>query len=454
MVEFTHSYDVFLSNNFTIDIASPKGGLGPADPQGFQFYAQDPVTQKYVSGENIPATENTISLETITDISGYSAVFFVGGTGAMWDYFASPDVPRIVRAMWDAGKIVSAVCHGPMALTNVYLANGRPLVEGRALTGFSNAEEQDLGRGNVCAFCFLGYEPGCNPATCDGPYMPVEYYVRRNASVLPDIGNRASYLLETRLRELGANYTATPQDWHTFRFRPHVVIDGRLVTGQNPGAGRETAQAVVELLRFRAGCAASGGDVAPDARTETKCTAVQFAPTDPPVVCNTTGGLRCAAGCPAPPRETCCTRLVKNPAAALVAHLGGVKALSSVTIWNDGSAGAGWPAPWPAGPPPGLAVSIGSDDSTTGCSLAPAPPPPGDGSSSGAGAAAAGYGYAKWSLVCGAAGPTVRVSLPSPPAGMPAPAGPVAVKICVTDWDGGAPPPDGALWVQTGPAAP
>jgi putative intracellular protease/amidase len=119
----------------------------------------------------------------------------------MVDIAKDPDVKHAVLRAWNAGKIVAAVCHGPAALLGVTLADGTPLVQGRRLTGFSNAEED-------------GY------AKADVPF-----------------------LLEDALRTEGADYDATAP-WQS-----KVIVDGQLMTGQNPASSSELAQAMVAALK-------------------------------------------------------------------------------------------------------------------------------------------------------------------------------------------------------------
>jgi len=273
--ELTHSYDVFKAANYTIDIASPLGGYAPVDPPGFVLYAMDPVTSSYVMKDSnnnsyVPLTQNTLSLANMTDdqARSYDAMFVVGGTGGMFDYHNSTSLIRVTKVMWEAKKIVSAVCHGPVAWSNVMLSNGQYMVKGKTLTGFSNDEEQVLGKSVMCAVC--GLTPGCNVTTCGGPYMPTEYTAH------------GSYMLESKLKERGALYTATAQDWNTFYYTPHVVVDGRLISGQNPGAPRETAQAVVYALQVQANCSADQER----AYFQADCSKIVQMPGDPPVVCN------------------------------------------------------------------------------------------------------------------------------------------------------------------------
>ncbi|KAG2446154.1 hypothetical protein HXX76_000749 [Chlamydomonas incerta] len=288
LAEFTHSYTVFKNAGCSITVASPKGGLGPADPPGFNFYANDPVTQALVAkradgSPYVPVTENTISAAAITNaqLADFDIVFFVGGTGGMWDFPYDDNLHRIARVMWESGKVVSAVCHGPMALVHAKLSDNSSLVAGRSMTGFSNAEEELLGTATVCGLCYPGNEAaacpvGLTPANCSGPHMPSEY------------PTKGSFLLEDGLKAAGAVYVSTQQDWSTFYFRPHVVRHGRLVTGQNPGAGRETAEAAYDthrLLRLtkKKSCPVWSQFA------DTFCSPVQQTAADPPVKCKTNG---------------------------------------------------------------------------------------------------------------------------------------------------------------------
>ncbi|WP_020652264.1 type 1 glutamine amidotransferase domain-containing protein [Massilia niastensis] len=138
------------------------------------------------------------------DVLDYDAIFFPGGLGPMVDIATDPEVKRAVARAWDAGRIVAAVCHGPAALLGVTLEDGAPLVRGRKLTAFSNEEE-------------AGY------AQADVPFN-----------------------LEDALRAEGADYAAAAA------WQEKVVVDGRLLTGQNPASGGPLAEAIVDALRKEA----------------------------------------------------------------------------------------------------------------------------------------------------------------------------------------------------------
>jgi putative intracellular protease/amidase len=197
LTELARAYYVFKANGFEVDIASPLGGkpLAVLDDMGDSDYAflNDKAAQAKAAA--------TLKLADI-DPSGYAAVYFVGGKGAMFDFPDNPDVERIVAAIAPRG-VVGAVCHGPAALLHVKLADGSALMAGRNMTAVSNAEE---------------------------------LFLRKNArSVFP-------FLLEDKANEIGARFVQVPL------FLDNTVIDGRLVTGQNPWSTWSTAEAMIAAL--------------------------------------------------------------------------------------------------------------------------------------------------------------------------------------------------------------
>lgn len=202
LTELSRAYYVFRANGFDVDIASPKGGEPLAridtDDMGDADYAflNDAAAQRKVKA-SLPLAQ--------VDPVRYAAVYFAGGKGAMFDFPDNPEVARIVGAIAARG-VVGAVCHGPAALLGVRLADGAPLVAGRRMTGFSNAEELFL---------------------------------------MKDARQRFPWLLEDRARELGARFSAGPL------FIDTTVVDGRLVTGQNPWSTWSVAEAMVTALGYQ-----------------------------------------------------------------------------------------------------------------------------------------------------------------------------------------------------------
>lgn len=137
----------------------------------------------------------------VSDVSaeGYSAIFLPGGHGTLWDCATSAELADLLSRAWADGKVVSAVCHGPAGLINVRDVNGQPLVAGRRVSAFANTEEEAAG-----------------------------------------LTHRVPFLLESRIRELGARYEKGDD------FEPFAVRDGKLVTGQNPASSEAVARLILE----------------------------------------------------------------------------------------------------------------------------------------------------------------------------------------------------------------
>ncbi|MFC0253540.1 type 1 glutamine amidotransferase domain-containing protein [Massilia consociata] len=199
LTELARAYYVFQANGFEVDIASPAGGKPPAridtdDMQDVDYaFLNDAAAQRKV-GASLPLAD--------VDATRYAAVYFVGGKGAMFDFPGNGDIARIVREIAPRG-VVGAVCHGPAALLDVTLDNGAPLVANRRMTGFTNDEELFL---------------------------------------MEDARRILPFLLEERARERGARFVGGPQ------FVDTTVVDGRLVTGQNPWSTWSVAEAMVRTL--------------------------------------------------------------------------------------------------------------------------------------------------------------------------------------------------------------
>jgi putative intracellular protease/amidase len=194
--EVAHPYEVFAEAGVAVEYASLLGGTPPEDG----YDGTDPAQLAFRNSAAIRRMSRSRKLSEV-DVLDYDAVFFPGGLGPMVDIANNPQIQRVVERAWNGGKIVAAVCHGPAALLGAKLEDGTPLVQGRKLTGFSNDEE-------------LGY------AQDDVPF-----------------------LLETALRAEGAEYSSADV------WQEKVVVDGRLMTGQNPASGGALAKVIVEALR-------------------------------------------------------------------------------------------------------------------------------------------------------------------------------------------------------------
>jgi len=193
--ELAVPYMEFRSKGFKISVASIQGGKAPIDPR-----SKPNPEQEEAWAEAIQALESTVSVESI-EPSNFDAVFIPGGHGTMFDFPSSDDLHKALRAFAEQDKVIATMCHGPASLVGVTLADGTPLVAGKTVTSFTNEEESAAG-----------------------------------------FKEKMPFLLEDRLRELGANFVEEP-NWSN-----HVQVDGKLITGQNPQSSKGTALAVIDAL--------------------------------------------------------------------------------------------------------------------------------------------------------------------------------------------------------------
>ena len=194
--EVAHPVEVFEHAGVAVEYASPLGGAIPEDG----YDENDPSQLAFRNSAAIRRLNHSRKLSDV-DVLDYDAIFFPGGLGPMVDIASDPEVKRAVARAWGGGKIVAAVCHGPAAFLGVKLEDGTALVSGRKLTSFSNAEE-------------AGY------AQADVPFN-----------------------LEDALKAEGAEYSSAAV------WQEKVVVDGRLMTGQNPASGAPLAKEIVAALR-------------------------------------------------------------------------------------------------------------------------------------------------------------------------------------------------------------
>lgn len=203
--EAAHPYEVFRNAGYKVTLASPLGGFAPLDPKSFdeKDAANAAFWKNYGSGAEKNATlgvKETISLNGVNP-ADFSAIFFAGGHGTMWDFRGNKDVNRVTATIYEDGGAVGAVCHGPAALVDVKLTDGTPLVKGKKVAAFTNDEEEAVGLAGVVPF-----------------------------------------LLQSKLEEAGATHVAAEN------FAENAVADGRLVTGQNPASAAKTAELLVAAL--------------------------------------------------------------------------------------------------------------------------------------------------------------------------------------------------------------
>jgi putative intracellular protease/amidase len=201
--EMAAPYLMFADAGHNVDIASIEGGAPAYDPNSVNadLEKRPASVQRFMKDPSLMAKLlNTLALKTV-DIKNYDAIFLAGGHGVMWDFAVSDTLADAVSNVYNQGGVVGAVCHGPVGLINAKRADGRPLVEGLRVNGFTDAEERAV----------------------------------KLEGVVP-------LLLETRLRSLGGKFENGPN------FSDYVVRDGRLVTGQNPQSAHSAAKLVVEAL--------------------------------------------------------------------------------------------------------------------------------------------------------------------------------------------------------------
>lgn len=201
--ELAAPYWVFRDAGFDVEVASMAGGAIPIDPRSQEGdEATKPDNARFLGDRRAAETlKQSKALAQVAD-GDYDVLFLPGGHGTMWDMPANATLARAVGRAYDHGRIVAAVCHGPAGLVGAKRSDGKPVVAARKVSAFTNAEEANVG-----------------------------------------LGDTVPFLLESRLRELGAIFEASPP------FRPHVVRDGNLVTGQNPQSSQAVAQAAVEAAR-------------------------------------------------------------------------------------------------------------------------------------------------------------------------------------------------------------
>ena len=200
LTELSRAYYVFQANGYEVDVASPKGGQPPLviddDDMGIYDFAflNDSIAQY--------KTTHTIAMNDVV-AEDYQAVFFVGGKGAMWDFPENKAIQSLVREYYESGKVIGAVCHGPAALVNVTLDNGRPLIENKKVSGFTNKEELLL--------------------------------ISDAETVFP-------FLLQDKLSAQGAQFNEGAM------YLENVSHDNNLVTGQNPWSTWKLAETMITQL--------------------------------------------------------------------------------------------------------------------------------------------------------------------------------------------------------------
>lgn len=199
--ELAAPYYAFKDAGAEVVLASPNGGQPPLDPKSNEPDFQTEQTHRFEADADATAQlANTVRLESISQ-ADFDTVFYPGGHGPLWDLAESQTSIELIQAFIAANKPVAFVCHAPGVLRHVKTADGRPLVEGKKVTGFTNSEEA--------------------------------------AVQLTDI---VPFLVEDELKAKGGVYSQGP-DWGSY-----VVVDGLLITGQNPASSAEAATVLLKQL--------------------------------------------------------------------------------------------------------------------------------------------------------------------------------------------------------------
>lgn len=203
--EFAAPYYVFKDAGVNITLASPKGGQPPIDPKSDLPENQTPAMKRFKQDDAAKkAFSQTVKLADVR-AEDFDTVFYPGGHGPMWDLAESADSIALIESFYNAGKYIAFVCHAPGVLHRVTY-KGQPLVKGKRVTGFTNSEEEEV----------------------------------KLTKVVP-------FLVEDELTRLGAHFEKKP-NWESF-----VVVDGRLITGQNPTSSTAGAQALLKALSVKTG---------------------------------------------------------------------------------------------------------------------------------------------------------------------------------------------------------
>ncbi len=199
--ELAAPYYILQDAGAKLTLASPSGGQPPLDPKSDESASQTDATRRFKADAVAQAAlAHTLSLTTLR-AADFDAVFYPGGHGPLWDLAEDAASIALITAMVAAGKPVAAVCHAPGVLRHVLAPDGNALVQGRQVTGFSNTEEDAVGLTDVVPF-----------------------------------------LVEDMLKEQGGKYSKVA-DWQV-----HVVIDGLLITGQNPASSAAAAAVLLSML--------------------------------------------------------------------------------------------------------------------------------------------------------------------------------------------------------------
>src|SRR5690348_11659134 len=198
--EFAAPYFVFRDAEVELTLASPKGGQPPIDPKSDLPENQTDAMARFK--KDVTAQKALSQTRKLSDMKSgeFDTIFYVGGHGPMWDLVDNPDSIALIESFYNSGKPVAAVCHSPGVFHRVTY-QGAPLVKGKRVTGFADSEEEAVGLTQIVPF-----------------------------------------LVEDELKRLGGRYEQAPT------WEPLAIVDGRLVTGQNPASSTAAAKSLLKLL--------------------------------------------------------------------------------------------------------------------------------------------------------------------------------------------------------------
>jgi putative intracellular protease/amidase len=200
--EFAAPYYVFKDAGAHVVLASPEGGQPPLDPRSHEAGSETAATKRFAQDQAAQqAFADTVLLSSVSH-EEFDGVFYPGGHGPLWDLAEDRDSTTLLESMRAAGKPIGAVCHGPAAFRHAKRPDGRSLVDGKKVTGFSNAEEDAV-----------------------------------------QLSKLVPFSVEDMLKQNGGLYSKGP-DWASY-----VQVDGKLVTGQNPASSEEAARALLQLVQ-------------------------------------------------------------------------------------------------------------------------------------------------------------------------------------------------------------
>ncbi|WP_111859360.1 type 1 glutamine amidotransferase domain-containing protein [Acinetobacter sp. CFCC 10889] len=202
VTELTHFYDVARKAGYDMDFVSPNGGAVPLDERSQKWIYMDKEARAHLADPAFMSRLNSTLKPTDVKASNYKAIYFTGGHGVMWDFPNNPELTGLAEQIYRQGGVVSAVCHGVAGVLALKDEQGQPLIGNRKVTGFSNREE-----------------------------------------VLSGMKKQVPFSLEDQLKSKGAKYSEGFLPFTSF-----VVVDDRIITGQNPQSPREVGEEVVKKL--------------------------------------------------------------------------------------------------------------------------------------------------------------------------------------------------------------